>query len=218
MDKELYLIFVLLGFILFFFLCMFFNKKYKVLSLEFLFYSYIFSIIPFVLFSKVFYILLEFKFNEISLLFTNNITDVLNFILNGHSFTGGFVGIIISLLLFSKISKVKFNDLLVLYLPSLILLYGILKIGCFCIGCCSGFISIPIQLIESSVSLFIFVLLIKLSKEKIISLSLICFGISKFVLSFFRSEIHIFSFIFVLLFCLFLVFLGIKMIYKNKNT
>lgn len=56
----------------------------------------------------------------------------------GLSSYGAVIGIIILLFLFSKQYKKSFKNLIYILLPSIPLMYGIGKIGCFLAGCCFG--------------------------------------------------------------------------------
>ena len=95
----------------------------------------------------------------------------------GLSSYGAVIGLIVMLFLYSKQHKKKFKDLLFAIMPSIPLMYGIGKIGCFLVGCCYGIkyygpLSItynyspsapkdiglfPIQLLEAIVFIIIFV-------------------------------------------------------------
>lgn len=192
----LYLCIILLGFIFNFISCIKLNTK---LNKEYFFYSYIIFIISFFFGCKLFHIILNFDFTyNITILFT------------GYSFLGGLILSIISLQLFSKVVK---HNLLKIYLPSLILLYSILKISCFIIGCCKGINNIPIQLIESLINIIIYFIIIYKFKNKLVSYSLILFSITRLIVSFIRIYPNIFSFIISQIICIVLIIYGIK--YKN---
>ena len=63
---------------------------------------------------------------------------VFNFEKVGLSSYGAVIGIIILLIVFSKLYKKSFKHLILIMLPSIPLMYGIGKIGCFFAGCCYG--------------------------------------------------------------------------------
>lgn len=137
----------------------------------------------------------------------------------GLSSYGAVIGIGLMSLLFSVQYKKKINDLMYIFLPSLPLMYGIGKIGCFLSGCCygikySGIFSVkyyysysapqgislfPVQLIEAIVFIFIFIFLqskIKTARNKttLIGATLIICGTSKFLLDFLRmNQISLFT-------------------------
>lgn len=221
MDNLLYLIFIFLGFTLPFISCVIFNRKFNVISLEYLFYSYILFLTGFIIFAKIFYIILELDMNSLNLFITtDNILHKLKFIFSGYSFIGGYIGSIVTCFIVSRIVKNNFKNLLVIYLPSLIFMYSILKVGCFIKGCCGSYCSIPVQLVESIISLIMYLYMLKnlneLNKNKIIGISFICFGLARFLLSFIRDYNNCFSFIFVELICFVLIIFGIKYLKLRK--
>ena len=222
MNNLFYILFIILGFSLPFASCIIINKKFKIISLEYLFYSYILFLIGFVVFAKIFYIILEFDVNSLNLFITtDNIVHKLKFILSGYSFMGGYVGSIVTCFIFSKVIKNNFKNLLVIYLPTLFLMYGILKIGYFIKGCCGSYIEIPVQLVESIISLIMYLYILKnlnkLNKNKIIGIGFMSFGLSKFLLSFIRDYNNFFSFIFMELICFVLIVIGIKYLKLGKQ-
>lgn len=221
MNNLVYILFVILGFTLPFISCIIINKKFKIISLQYLFYSYILFLTGFIILAKIFYIILEFDTNSLNLFITtDSIIYKLNFIFSGYSFIGGYIGGIFSLFIFSRIVKNNFRNLLVIYLPSLIFMYSILKVGCFIKGCCGSYIDVPVQLIESVVNLigylYLLINLDKFSKNKIIGISFMYFGIIRFLLSFIRSYNNCFSFILVELICFIFVVIGIKYLKLRK--
>lgn len=221
MNNLFYILFIILGFSLSFASCIIINKKFKIISLEHLFYSYILFLVGFIIFAKIFYIILEFDINSLNLFITkDNIVDKLKFIFSSYSFIGGYIGSIVTCFIFSKIVNNNLKNLLVIYLPTLILMYSILKIGCFIKGCCGSHCSIPVQLVESIISLIMYLYIIKnlnnFNKNKIIGISFICFGLSRFLLSFIRDYNNCFSFVFVELICFVLIVLGIKYLKLRK--
>jgi len=131
----------------------------------------------------------------------------------GLSSYGAIIGVCLLSLLFSVQYKKKIKDLIYIILPSLPLMYGIGKIGCFLSGCCygikySGIFSIryyhsysapqgislfPIQLLEAIIFISIFIFLqrkIKTTKNKTIFIgtTLIICGMAKFLLDFLRMN------------------------------
>ncbi|MBR6690646.1 MAG: prolipoprotein diacylglyceryl transferase [Bacilli bacterium] len=218
MSNLIYILVALVGFILPFFSYIIINKKFKIISLSSLFYSYIFFLIGFFIFAKIFYIILELDINSLKLFFvSNNLIDRLQFIFFGYSFIGGYIGGIFLIFIFSKITKEDLKNLLVIYLHILIMMYGILKIACFINNCCTSYFNFPVQLLESIISIYIFFHILKqlnkLDKNKIIANCFIYFGFLRFLISIIRNHNNYFSFVFVELFCLFLIIVG----YRCKN-
>lgn len=129
----------------------------------------------------------------------------------GFSSLGGVLGSLLFLYVYSLITKKDFKYIMILFMPSIPLMYAIGKIGCFVAGCChgieySGLLSImysnslvapnginlfPVQIIETIVFLIIFIFIIfKYLKSKmsirLVMFEMILCGIFKFVLDFFR--------------------------------
>ena len=136
-----------------------------------------------------------------------------DFIKIGFSSYGAIIGIILLLFLFSKQYKISFRDLIYVMLPSIPLMYGIGKIGCFLVGCCygieyegpfsvtynysypliKGINLFPVQLLETIVFLGIFVYVFYKVKNNrpsntIIGYTFIICGISKFLLDYLRMS------------------------------
>ena len=129
----------------------------------------------------------------------------------GFSSLGGVLGSLLFLYVYSLVTKKDFKYIMILFMPSIPLMYAIGKIGCFVAGCChgieySGLLSImysnslvapnginlfPVQIIETIVFLIIFIFIIfKYLKSKmsirLVMFEMILCGIFKFVLDFFR--------------------------------
>lgn len=137
--------------------------------------------------------------------------EIFTFTKIGLSSYGAVIGIIILLFLFSMQYKKSFKKLIYILLPSISLMYGIGKIGCFLAGCCYGIeyngplsvvynysysapkgISLfPVQLLEAIIFIVIFIYTynkIKKSKPNYIivgQIFAIC-GVSKFLLDYLR--------------------------------
>lgn len=108
---------------------------------------------------------------------------------------GGIIGALIFLLLFSLQFKKSFKEILYIFMPSIPVMYGISKIGCYFSGCCNGIeinaYIFPVQIIESIVFILIFIyMLVKHTKNqfdlKALGISAVLCGCSKFVLDYFR--------------------------------
>lgn len=221
MENVVYLLVISLGFIVNLISVLFLNKKYRVLRLENCIYSYIIFLIFFITFSKIIHLFIDDDIISLNNLFSNNIYLQLKFIFSGYSFIGGYIGTLISILLLSKIFKVNKIEIMILYIPSILLMYSILKIGCYIKGCCYSIISFfPIQLIESFFNFIAFLFVITLikkdkDKNKVVGVSFILFGSIRFIISFFRVFAGIYTLIFIELFCIFLMYIGIKSIRKS---
>ena len=220
-NSIVYLIIILVGFIITCTSIILFNKKFNIMSFEHLIYSLILFLLNFFIFSKLIYLIVDYKILNIYNLFSDNIILKLNFLFSGYSFIGGIIGTIILIPFMAKIFRISKKNLLLLYIPNLVGLYGILKIGCFVKGCCAGINNFPCALIESFLNVLLYIYILKLikknrAKEEIIGKSLMFFGLNRLIISLFRQYISIYTLIFVEIFCLYLILLGIN-IRKTKR-
>lgn len=205
MHILLYFCIIIICLILTFIIGLLINNKYKIICLEKYIYSYIIFLVFFVLCSKIGNIIIDLNFN--------NFYHIFKFLITGYTFIGGYIGCLISIKLLSIIFKLDKYKIMLLFIPNMLLMYAILKIGCYINNCCIGYIDFPIQLLESIINLIAYFIIIFLifknkSKNKIIGYSIILFGLIRFVLSNFRVYNSTYSFIFVEIICLFLIIYG----------
>ena len=131
----------------------------------------------------------------------------------GFSSLGGVIGGLIMLYLYSLLVKKDYKYMLILFMPSIPLMYAIGKIGCFVAGCCYGIpydgighivyhsseVALlntnlfPIQIVETIIFLIIFIYIISRYYKnkfsiKLIMIEIIVCGIAKFLLDFLRYE------------------------------
>lgn len=151
----------------------------------------------------------------------------------GFSSLGGVLGSLLFLYLYSLIFKKDYKYILILFMPSIPLMYAIGKIGCFVAGCCHGIpydglghivyhnseVALlntnlfPVQIVETVFFLIIFIYIIsKYIKNEIniilIMKEIIICGIVKFLLDFLRYS-HVDKIITGnQIMCLFLVFIS----------
>lgn len=161
----------------------------------------------------------------------------------GFSSLGGVIGGLIMLYLYSLLVKKDYKYMLILFMPSIPLMYAIGKIGCFVAGCCYGIpydgighivyhsseVALlntnlfPIQIVETIIFLIIFIYVISryyMNKFsiKLIMIEIIICGISKFLLDFLRYEHTIKLITSNQIMCLLLViFSSIYLIRLNKK-
>ena len=134
-----------------------------------------------------------------------------DFILVPFSSMGGVIGGLLCLVIYAIAFRKDLKYILILFMPSIPLMYAIGKIGCFVAGCCYGIpydgllhVSyhnslvaphnvnlLPIQIIETLVFIFIFIYIIRyyyLNKMSIILImkEIIICSIAKFILEIFR--------------------------------
>lgn len=161
----------------------------------------------------------------------------------GFSSLGGVIGGLIMLYLYSLLVKKDYKYMLILFMPSIPLMYAIGKIGCFVAGCCYGIpydgighivyhsseVALlntnlfPIQIVETIIFLIIFIYIISRYYKnkfsiKLIMIEIIVCGIAKFLLDFLRYEYTVKVVTSNQIMCLLLViFSGIYLIRLNKK-
>ena len=166
---------------------------------------------------KIFYIILELDFASfVNFIYDENINGTLKFIFSGYSFIGGYLGIVLSSYIYSKIINIDFKKILLIYTTSMIVMYSVLKIGCFIKGCCIGKYYTNIQIVETIVNMIIYIYLLLIFNNKNINIllgkSIIGFSMIRFIISIFRVYSTIYSFVVVEIICLILSVIGIKLI------
>ena len=223
MNNIIYLFTILLGFISLFVSEIVINKKLKVMSFKDLIYSYILSMIFFLVFSKIFYIILELDFASfVDFIYNDNINSTLKFIFSGYSFIGGYLGIVLASYIYSKIINTNFKKILLIYTISMIVMYSVLKIGCFIKGCCIGKYYTNIQIVETILNMIMYIYLLLTFNNKSINIllgkSIIGFSMIRFIISIFRVYSTTYSFVVVEIICLILNVIGIKLITKKENV
>lgn len=223
MNNIIYLFTILLGFISLFVSEIVINKKLKVMSFKDLIYNYILSMIFFLVFSKIFYIILELDFASfVDFIYNDNINSTLKFIFSGYSFIGGYLGIVLSSYIYSKIINTNFKKILLIYTISMIVMYSVLKIGCFIKGCCIGKYYTNIQIVETILNMIMYIYLLLTFNNKSINIllgkSIIGFSMIRFIISIFRVYSTTYSFVVVEIICLILNVIGIKLITKKENV
>lgn len=223
MNSIIYLFTILLGFISLFVSEIVINKKLKVMSFKDLIYSYILSMIFFLVFSKIFYIILELDFASfLDFIYNDNINSTLKFIFSGFSFIGGYLGIVLASYIYSKIINTNFKKILLIYTISMIVMYSVLKIGCFIKGCCIGKYYTNIQIVETILNMIMYIYLLLTFNNKSINIllgkSIIGFSMIRFIISIFRVYSTTYSFVVVEIICLILNVIGIKLITKKENV
>ena len=165
-----------------------------------------------------------------------------DFIKLGLSSYGAVFGIILFAILFSFQFKKNLKELLYILMPTIPLMYAIGKIGCFFVGCCHGIeyngifsvtykysnsvsnnISLfPIQIVESLLFFIIFIyIIIKHLKtqfnQKIMGISIILCGMTKFLLDFLRMSHQNVILSFNQYISIFFVIVGLIVYYKSNK-
>ncbi len=138
---------------------------------------------------------------------------ILETLRSGFVFYGAFIGGVLGLGIYSKKAKLPFFAFLDLFVAPLVLGQAFGRIGCFCAGCCYGSPSdcaiavtyppggsapagvplLPTQLIESAFLFLLAISLVLLLKRKkpfgtVTGWYMVCYGVFRFVIEFFRSD------------------------------
>lgn len=138
---------------------------------------------------------------------------IISILTGGLVFYGGLIGAFIGFYLYCKKYKLSLINMIELYVPSIPLIHGFGRIGCFFAGCCygveySGLLHVifhksavapngvplfPVQLIESLINFVAFFILMIYGKKKrrngvVLGSYLIYYGILRFILEFFRGD------------------------------
>jgi phosphatidylglycerol:prolipoprotein diacylglycerol transferase len=162
-----------------------------------------------VLGSHLLYILVNYKYIGTKQPFV----DFVRLFFSGSVFYGGLIGGIgITYILRKKFTH--YNQIVEIVTVSIPLFHFFGRIGCFFNGCCFGVESffgvkfnssyieaangikrLPIQLIEAAFNIILFVLLYKLSKQKIFKnkllyVYLLAYSIGRFIFEFYRGDIY----------------------------
>ena len=136
-----------------------------------------------------------------------------NFLNLGLTSYGAAMGAVLFLVLFTVQFKKSFREIIYIFMPSMPLMYGIGKIGCFLAGCCYGIRYngpgsvvynysqsapkhihlFPVQIVETLFFVGVFIYVIIKSKNNAFSLktagiSFILCAFGKFILEFFRAS------------------------------
>lgn len=196
-NKEIptYTLFCVLACIISLFSSLYIAKYHKIKK-QYIFYAFIFEFIGILIGARIYFILSHIN-KYLNVFSSLNYKELLKILMYGFSFLGAYLGGSISVFIFSKIANIKPEKLFAIFLPSLIIFYGIAKIGCFCAGCCYSIQinqrTFPIQLIESIYNIVSFLIIAYSYKKtnndyKIIGNTLVLFGVEKFIFEFFRGN------------------------------
>lgn len=170
--------------------------------------------------------------------------NILKIIFGGQVFYGGLIGLLIASYIYIKKKHIDGNLYYDIFAFSIPLFHFFARIGCFLAGCCYGVESkigftythayvesannvnrLPIQLIESSYNLILFIILYYMYKKnkiknKLLGLYLILYPIGRFIFEFFRGDEYrgfLFGFSTSQIVSMLLLILGIFLVNKKKN-
>lgn len=190
------------------------SKKYLIKQEDALFAAF-FGCIGLFLGAKILYLFLSIpEFYLHRKILAANPSILYHYILGGYIFYGGLIGAIIAIYIYCMKFKVNFVGMLDLTAPSIPIIHGFGRIGCFFAGCCYGIpfegpghvifenslaapnqvALLPTQLIESGINFIAGVLLLiyalPLRKPgRIIGLYLIYYALLRFGMEFLRGDL-----------------------------
>lgn len=133
--------------------------------------------------------------------------DLKQILFIGFMVNGGIILRIIVIYLYSKLIDINVKKIFSIIVPNTLLLYSLLKLGCFINGCCYGINNIPLPIIESIIYLFIYLYIIR--NNNIISNSCIIFGILRIISFLIRDDINFNGLVVNIILCLCFIFSGI---------
>lgn len=135
-------------------------------------------------------------------------------IFGGSVFYGGLLGGMLFSYIYAKKNKMNIKEVFNLVIPVVPLFHFFGRIGCFLVGCCYGVESsigftythsmvpiannvcrFPIQLVEASFNLILFIVLAifsykKILKGKLVYLYFIAYPVARFIFEFFRGDMY----------------------------
>lgn len=221
MDKNIiYLTLIFLGFAIPTYIFFRQNKENKLVKKEDVISSFVIFILAFFTFAKFGNIIIEKNYiailnNDENL---NVFVEYIRCVLSGYTFITGYVGSILSIILYSKLSKINSSVLLNMYAPILTLMYGILKLGCFVKGCCGSHYIENIQLIEGVISIVTYVCIYRCDKLKNKGpIFLILYGITRGISSIFKIYKFTYTLILIEVMCIGIVGYGLYSYFNSKK-
>lgn len=139
---------------------------------------------------------------------------LLHILSGGLVFYGGLIGAVLGLYIYSKQYKIHFINILDLMAPSIPLIHGFGRIGCFTAGCCYGIAYdglfhviykqsqiapndvalLPVQLISSGINFLGSIVLFFFARKKrkpgkVIGIYFIFYSMARFIIEFFRGDV-----------------------------
>lgn len=218
----MYLSIILAGVIIPFASILKINKKHKYISQKTLILLEIIFLIVFIVFAKIFQVILDKDYESLVKIFKDNIKYIINFIISGYTFIGGYLGSVLAVWVMLK--NFNINKRICFWLiNNLNLMYAILKLACFINGCCYGFTIIPIQLLECIITCLIYVIINcayikKIDTNNCIALSIMLFSIERFIISFYRAYMTDLAFLGTELICILLIIIGINISLRKVDV
>lgn len=176
---DIYSLLFAMGILFSFFMIIFFKKDIKVELIDrvtcFSFWLFFFFIG-----AKIFYILENIH------LYINKYYYIWG---NGFSFTGGIIGGLLGIYVYSKRYKIEYKDLLNIFIIVFPITYMFGKFGCFFIGCCNAIYDIPNQLIEAIFNFIVVIYILSKNRNKLIVFKYLeLYSCTRFIIDFIREK------------------------------
>ncbi len=168
-----------------------------------LFHLFLYGIIGGIIGAKIFFLLsllpkLVIHYKEVQ----ENPEIFLFLLKNGWVFYGGLLGGMWMVYRYIRRFHLDIKQTTALLVPAIPLFHSFGRVGCYFAGCCGGNFFIPIQLVEASFNLILFISLLlyqryKEIKEKVLEIYLLSYAIFRFMIEFLREDsirgIYLFS-------------------------
>ena len=149
-----------------------------------------------------------------TVLWTQTAAFLKKYLSAGFVFFGGLYGALAAALLYARLTRISAEKLLNMLLPAVLLIHGLGRVGCFCMGCCYGKPSekwgvlfsrseiapsdvplLPIQLYEAAGVLLLFGVLAHMGAKKangfrMLAVYLLAYSILRFCLEYLRGDAY----------------------------
>ena len=151
---------------------------------------------------------------DLPYLWTQTAAFLKKYLSAGFVFFGGLYGALAAALLYARLTRTSAEKLLNMLLPAVLLIHGLGRVGCFCMGCCYGKPSekwgvlfsrseiapsdvplLPIQLYEAAGVLLLFGVLAHMGAKKangfrMLAVYLLAYSILRFGLEYLRGDAY----------------------------
>ena len=151
---------------------------------------------------------------DLPYLWTQTAAFLKKYLSAGFVFFGGLYGALAAALLYARLTRTSAERLLNMLLPAVLLIHGLGRVGCFCMGCCYGKPSekwgvlfsrseiapsdvplLPIQLYEAAGVLLLFGVLAHMGAKKtngfrMLAVYLLAYSILRFGLEYLRGDAY----------------------------
>ena len=204
-DISLYSLCFFIGLVIGSLFAVYYFAKFNDINKEDVFYAILFGTIGIAVGAKLLYILTIIPGiiqNIQSIGFIKTIQAISQ---SGFVFYGGLIGGILGIVIYSKLFKVSAKKLLLTIVPVIPLVHSFGRIGCLMAGCCYGkdsenglyFSSLGRKVIPTNLyeAIFLFLLsavliylIFKKQCQFTMPIYLLCYGVFRFIIEFFRGD------------------------------